>query len=580
MNIFKFNPKLEVYQSLIDESIKNLHQLTQDIQHKELMDTVSELRSRIKDPFMFVVVGEVKSGKSSFINALLGSFDREICKVAPMPMTDTIQQILYGPVQQEVFINSYFKKVFEPVDILKEIAIVDTPGTNTIVEHHQEITERFIPSADLIVFVFESKNPYRQSAWEFFDFISEEWRKKVIFVLQQKDLMNAQDLAINMKGVAEYALKKGMSDSKIFAVSAKMELDKDFDQSGFADLRKYINENILQGKAPFIKLYNNISTAQNINDRIYKGILDRKEQYIYDLNFRNDIRTTLDEQETKSKLQVDVLIENLLTAYDRATIKTENELDSGLGMFSVIKRSVISVFSKSQSVKDWLSQLLTGLEKDLQFELQGKLSGGISDIADNVQQMGKIIDLKIRNSRTILKDNHELFAEIAERRANVFRDLQDAFTKFMNKAENFSSAELFPGNESLSPQIAGGAGMGIVGIVLAAIAKGTIFDVTGGVISGLGFLFAGAVAFFQKRKFMNGYKKEINKGRNELESEVRNKLNDYIVNIRNKIESSFNDFDGLLQYEESQLKKLDASHQLIKADLEKQEKELKQFDLV
>ncbi len=580
MNIFKFNPKLEVYQSLIDESIKNLHQLTQDIQHKELMDTVSELRSRIKDPFMFVVVGEVKSGKSSFINALLGSFDREICKVAPMPMTDTIQQILYGPVQQEVFINSYFKKVFEPVDILKEIAIVDTPGTNTIVEHHQEITERFIPSADLIVFVFESKNPYRQSAWEFFDFISEEWRKKVIFVLQQKDLMNAQDLAINMKGVAEYALKKGMSESKIFAVSAKMELDKDFDQSGFADLRKYINENILQGKAPFIKLYNNISTAQNINDRIYKGILDRKEQYIYDLNFRNDIRTTLDEQETKSKLQVDVLIENLLTAYDRATIKTENELDSGLGMFSVIKRSVISVFSKSQSVKDWLSQLLTGLEKDLQFELQGKLSGGISDIADNVQQMGKIIDLKIRNSRTILKDNHELFAEIAERRANVFRDLQDAFTKFMNKAENFSSAELFPGNESLSPQIAGGAGMGIVGIVLAAIAKGTIFDVTGGVISGLGFLFAGAVAFFQKRKFMNGYKKEINKGRNELESEVRNKLNDYIVNIRNKIESSFNDFDGLLQYEESQLKKLDASHQLIKADLEKQEKELKQFDLV
>ncbi|MGB2732633.1 MAG: dynamin family protein [Saprospiraceae bacterium] len=579
MNLFKFDPKLEVYQSLIDESVKNLHDLTMDIRHKELMETVSELRGRVRDPFMFVVVGEVKAGKSSFINALLKA-DREICKVAPMPMTDTIQQILYGPEEMEVFINPHFKRIFVAADILKEIAIVDTPGTNTIVAHHQEITERFIPSSDLIVFVFESKNPYRQSAWDFFDYIKEEWRKKVIFVLQQKDLMNAEDLGINEKGLAEYAHKKGMSDIKIFSVSAKLELEGKENESGFVELRAYINDHILKGKAPFIKLYNNISTAQNINERIFKGIIDRKEQYIYDVNFRNDIRTSLDEQEYKSKNQVENLVENLLAAYDRATMKTEKELEEGLGMFSLFKRSIVSVFSKSQSVKEWLTVLLNGLEKDLQIELQSKLSGGIADIADNVQQMGKIIDLKIRNSRTILKDNHELFAEIAERRANVFRDLQESFNNFLNKSENFSQAEMFPGQESISPQIAGGTGMGIVGIVLAAITKGAIFDVTGGVISGLGFLFAGALAFFQKRKFMDAFRKEIAKGRLSLESDVRVKLNDYIVNIRKKIESSFNDFDGLLQYEEAQLKKLDASHEKIKIDLHKLEGELKQYDLV
>jgi hypothetical protein len=100
------------------------------------------------------------------------------------------------------------------------------------------------------------------------------------------------------------------------------------------------------------------------------------------------------------------------------------------------------------------------------------------------------------------------------------------------------------------------------------------------VVAGLGFLFAGGLAFFQKRKFMEAFKNEITKGRTELEVEVRNKLNDYIVNIRKKIESSFNDFDGLLQYEETQLAKLDAKYAGIKTDLHKQEKELKQFDLV
>ena len=146
---------------------------------------------------MFVIVGEVKAGKSSFINALLNTGE-EICKVAPAPMTDTIQQIVYGETASEVSVNPFLRKITQPADILKEIAIVDTPGTNTIIEHHQEITERFIPSADLIVFVFEAKNPYRQSAWDFFDFINEEWRRKIIFVLQQKDLMNEADMAINV----------------------------------------------------------------------------------------------------------------------------------------------------------------------------------------------------------------------------------------------------------------------------------------------------------------------------------------------------------------------------------------------
>ena len=138
-------------------------------------------------------------------------------------MTDTIQQILYGDIPKEEIINPYFKKIYQPVEILKDIAIVDTPGTNTIIAHHQEITERFIPGADLIVFVFEAKNPYRQSSWEFFDYIHEDWRKKIIFILQQKDLMPANDLTINLEGVEKQARLKGISDPIVMAVSAQME---------------------------------------------------------------------------------------------------------------------------------------------------------------------------------------------------------------------------------------------------------------------------------------------------------------------------------------------------------------------
>jgi len=162
----------------INQIVQDLHDLTVEIHAEEISQTVSDLRNRITEPFMFVIAGEVKAGKSSFVNALL-STGKEICKVAPQPMTDTIQQIVYGSTEDMIQINQYLKKIYQPVEILKEIAIVDTPGTNSIVDHHQEITERFVPASDLIVFVFEAKNPYRQSAWDFFKFINKEWRRKV-----------------------------------------------------------------------------------------------------------------------------------------------------------------------------------------------------------------------------------------------------------------------------------------------------------------------------------------------------------------------------------------------------------------
>ena len=162
-------------------TIQKLERLTTLVRHQEMHETVANIMMQLEAPFTFVIVGEVKAGKSSFINALLES-EKDICKVAPSPMTDTIQQIIYGEEETVVHLSEHIKRITAPFEILKEIAIVDTPGTNTIMAHHQEITEKFIPYSDLIVFVFEAKNPYRQSAWEFFDYINTEWQRKIIFV--------------------------------------------------------------------------------------------------------------------------------------------------------------------------------------------------------------------------------------------------------------------------------------------------------------------------------------------------------------------------------------------------------------
>ncbi|MEO0787622.1 MAG: dynamin family protein [Bacteroidota bacterium] len=541
--------------------VDKLRELTELIGNSELNRTATDLRDQIFEPFLFVIVGEVKAGKSSFINALLGTGE-EVAKVAPQPMTDTIQQIVYGPNRTETIVNEHYKKIELPVDILQEVSIVDTPGTNTIVDHHQEITERFVPASDLIVFVFEAKNPYRQSAWDFFNFIHADWRKKVIFVLQQKDLMDEEDLAINIRGVRDHAESKGIHQPRVFAVSAKREIEGEL-SSGFDELNEFIKAEITGGQAPMLKLANSVETARNINQRIQAGLDIRRKQWVADHAFREEITEGLNLQENQSKRQVDLLVENILLTYDRITRSKQRELRAGLSTFGLLRRSIASTFGSTPKAKVWLQNLADELDTELKQELKNRLNEGVVDLAEAIQQMVKIIDLKLRASPVILREDNELFSQIASRREQVLRELMDQFQRFVQRNENFARAELFDGREDLTPNLAAGSGMAALGVILFAFGSLPVFDITGGVLTAIGVIFAGFGTRGKRRKIVSDFGDEIAQGRDKLGQELDSKLKSYITELRTGIEGNFSKFDQLLEQENNQIETLENLNQEI-----------------
>lgn len=569
------NQRTLALRARVEDIVKDMHQLAQEIGHKDLATTVGELRNRMNEPFMFVIVGEVKAGKSSFINALLDPNGREICKVAPQPMTDTIQQILYGDAETVTVVNPYLKKITMPIEILKDIAVVDTPGTNSIVEKHQEVTEKFVPASDLVIFVFEAKNPYRQSSWDFFDFIHKDWHKKIIFILQQKDLMEASDLEVNERGLFDFAEKKGIQNPTIFSVSAKNERDGKYDESGFSQVRDYIRTHVTGGRGAALKLQNNIHTSHNILGRLRTDLDTREAQYEADTTFRKDVNETLDKQEQKSNNQANILIENLLNGYDRITKDIGNQLEDGLSFPSMLKRSFMGIFSKQASIKDWLDDLSRQLATNLNAELRVKLNDGVLDLADNVQQMAKLIDLKIKNGSTTVRTDSYIFEDIAERRTAVLKDLQDAFARFMSRTENFSDERLFPENATVSPSVATGSGVALLGLIVAGVTHGAVFDITGGILTSVGVLFAGITAGVQRRKIVSGYFDEIAKGRARMQETLEHKLKSYVRTIKGRINENFSELDALLTNEAQQIAHYETQHAALNQRLQEVESELK-----
>ena len=117
---------------------------------------VDELLAMLDDLFTIVIVGEFNAGKSSLINALFGS---KLRVEGPIPVDDRISVLRYADEASQRQISDYVIEQSYPVDFLRNITLVDTPGTNSIVQRHQEITEDFIPRADLVLVVTSIDRP-------------------------------------------------------------------------------------------------------------------------------------------------------------------------------------------------------------------------------------------------------------------------------------------------------------------------------------------------------------------------------------------------------------------------------------
>jgi ribosome biogenesis GTPase A len=192
--------------------------LTDQCAEKEASAILRDRLDLLQSAALFVIVGEVKSGKSSFINALLGE---DVCEVAPDPCTAGIQELVYGEEPSRTVLGEHWERLRLPKPVLKDITIVDTPGTNSIIRNHHTITENYIPKSDLVVFVFPAKNPHTATAWELLSLVRKDWHRKTVFVLQQADLASQQELSVNRERVKQYAHERNVQNPVLFVVSAK-----------------------------------------------------------------------------------------------------------------------------------------------------------------------------------------------------------------------------------------------------------------------------------------------------------------------------------------------------------------------
>src|SRR5258706_489262 len=154
---------------------------------RDVLTTLQNAILQLDELFLLVVVGEFNAGKSALMNALLGAGQERVLAEGVTPTTSRVTLVKWGPEISEQVVDEGYAIYTHPMALLRELNIVDTPGTNAVIRQHERLTEEFVPRSDLVLFVTSADRPMTESERQFLERIR-AWGKKVIVAINKADI--------------------------------------------------------------------------------------------------------------------------------------------------------------------------------------------------------------------------------------------------------------------------------------------------------------------------------------------------------------------------------------------------------
>jgi GTP-binding protein EngB required for normal cell division len=167
--------------------LAELGQLARAFGAVELLRRLEGLAVALERPLTVAVVGEFNAGKSSFVNALLGE---EVAPVGVLPTTATVNRLAWATdrfarIERRAVAGSTDRVVmhselrgalaeldpqtieqvtlYAPLELLRRIEIVDTPGFNAPAAGHAALARRAFADVHAALWLLDATQPLKES---------------------------------------------------------------------------------------------------------------------------------------------------------------------------------------------------------------------------------------------------------------------------------------------------------------------------------------------------------------------------------------------------------------------------------
>jgi len=457
--------------------------------------TLRDATLTLDEMFLLVVAGEFNAGKSAVINALVGE---TVSAEGITPTTANVTVLRHGEARGERVVGDYLIELTHPAPFLRAISIVDTPGTNAIIRRHEEITERFAPRADLVLFVTSADRPFTESERAFMERLR-GWGKSVVVVLNKTDLLSGPAQVDELvRFIGENARALLGFDPRIIPVAARLALQAQGIEnaatraeltrlSGFEALRRYVFETLDEESRVRYKLLNPLGVAENVAARYAAAALEREALLAEDRKTEDTIERQLavfrDDmtRDVRGRLAaIDGIIYEMNERADRffeATIRLGRLPD-------LINSGRVKAEFEREVVADSATRIDDGVRElvDWAIDAEFRLWQGVSDyLARRRQAAGEEGMLGSVTPSSFTQDRRA----VLENTMRAARGVVDRYDRMAEGTQLASSMRDAVAQTGLAA--AGGIGLGALIVALVGTAAADITGIlAGAVIAGMG----------------------------------------------------------------------------------------------
>ena len=510
---------------------------------------------QLDELFLLVIVGEFNSGKSAFINALLGS---KIVEEGVTPTTAQINLLQYGEAAGREVREPALHVVTAPAPLLRDIHIVDTPGTNAIIREHERITAEFVPRSDLVLFVTSADRPFTETERSFLEQIR-GWGKKVVLVINKIDILEGQpQIDQVMDFVASSARTLLGFGPEIFPVSAKLAWRAKQGEpsvwapSRFEALERYIEATLDAPGRLHLKLLNPLGVAASLAAKHASVVRER-------LALLKDDFATLDEVDRQLGVYEQDLTRDLelrMSDIDRILLEMERR---GHQFFDETMRigRVMDLLNRSRVQQAFEQQVVADAPQQIERKV-GELVDWLVDMDLRQWQAvtGHLAERRRQyRDRIVGEDSGRFHYDRTRLIDSVGREAQLVVDSYDRRREAQEIADGARNAVATAAAVSAGA-LGF-GALVAAIATTAAADATGLIMASL----VAALGFFvipaKRRKAQDELRQKIGALRGRLSAALREQFGREIHKSGERIRESVAPYSRFVRAEGEKLNAVD-----------------------
>lgn len=350
-------------------------------------DAVEQYRTA---EFEIALLGKVKRGKSTLINALLGRADDRVAPVDKLPASSAITRLRWAEQEKATVVfrdgrqeQIGFERILDYVTeehnrenhknvsvvevegpfpgLDRGTVLVDTPGAGSLHEHHDALLHGYIPRADAVIFLVTTRMPLDQDELDLLQQVKDADIRKVFFAMNRADEADEAELQEAIEHNRRALGQVGISVDRIHRISARNAMRHGAAGSGVEELWAEISRFLAANKGRVLAERFE-ARVRDLVRPIYHGLevqlagvtksAEELEAELRDLQRKK--RSIASERELAERefrhvwsRALDQLSEDLRSAERRVTAAAEQK---------VAEASLTSLSSLTRSLPTWLEQ--------------------------------------------------------------------------------------------------------------------------------------------------------------------------------------------------------------------------------